>query len=542
MVVTLVAATVSATGMSPQPGSWNSGESLSLNRRLATAAEVDGIIYVFGGSPLREALDTVEAYDPMTRTWSARAPMPTARIWAYAAVVDDKIYVLGGFFDFEDYVATGAVEVYDPASDTWETGTSMPEVNWGGAVAAVDESIYVFGGIVGDPFTDHPVYSTVQIYHPATDSWSMGADMPTARGKNSAAAIDGTVYVVSGQTDGGDLVGWITPVVEAYEPASDTWREVRPVQRAREGLVTAVVDGLLYAFGGFSWNETHTGVEVVAEVEVYDPLSDVWRTATRMPNPRSGMAAAVVDGTAYLVGGLKDMFSPGLRAVDSYEPDLYTVWTEIAAHLAGAHGSTWRTDVSLANPSDELANVEFVLHTEAEDFSHIDQVGPGEQHSVVDIVGAMGVAGKGSLEIRSDQPVRATGRTYSLDGAGSHGQAAEFRTLDDGFTSGDTVWLVGLRQEEGLFRTNLSLANTGIRQAPVMVTLFSQSGDELCGFMAFVEPGQVEQHNEVLADECADAYEGWGYATALISGAGVRISASVIDSMTNDATTIVAVR
>ncbi len=137
----------------------------------------------------------------------------------------------------------------------------MPELYWGGAVAAVGEAIYVLGGLTGDPFTDHPVYSTVQIYHPATDSWSLGADMPTARGKNSGAAIDGTIYVVSGQVDGGDLVGWITPVVEAYDPASDTWREVRSLQRAREGHVTLVMDGLLYVFGGYSHNETHTDVE-----------------------------------------------------------------------------------------------------------------------------------------------------------------------------------------------------------------------------------------------------------------------------------------
>ncbi len=92
VVVALVAATVSATAIPTQPGSWNSGESLSVNRRLATAAQVNGIIYIFGGSPYSEALDLVEAYDPRTRTWSERAPMPTPRIWAYAVVVDNKIF------------------------------------------------------------------------------------------------------------------------------------------------------------------------------------------------------------------------------------------------------------------------------------------------------------------------------------------------------------------------------------------------------------------------------------------------------------------
>jgi len=58
-----------------------------------------------------------------------------------------------------------------------------------------------------------------------------------------------------------------------------------------------------------------------------------------------------------------------------------------------------------------------------------------------------------------------------------------------------------------------------------------------------LDPGQLEQRSQVFTNDCPSPDEGWGYANAyVLSGAGLQISASVIGSNTNDATTMVVQR
>jgi hypothetical protein len=115
--------------------------------------------------------------------------------------------------------------------------------------------------------------------------------------------------------------------------------------------------------------------------------------------------------------------------------------------------------------------------------------------------------------------------------------------MDAGFFKGDEAYLIGLRQEEGLFRTNVVLANTGIRDAFLLLEFFSCDGTKLGELVKTPVPVTYEQIIESFAIEGGEPNLGWGYVRVqVLEGAGVRISASVIDSRTNDATTIVAQR
>jgi len=554
VTVLLVAAAAAAT----QPGTWAAKEDLPQARWFAATAEVNGIIYTIGGystdNVTGQVCGTVVAFDPAAGLWTEKTPMPTPRGQAAVAVVDGKIYVIGGSVDGE-FTATAVVEVFDPATDRWKAlyepenieipsypkrtpaslgPRSMPTALWSPAAAVVDGKIYVIGGGTGDPLGEYSVYSTVCVYDPANNNWDTAAEMPTARTMLGASVVDDMIYAVGGLTE-----AEFSAELEVYDPATNAWTIAADMPTARDCLATAVVDGELYTFGGFDFGR------VASEVEVYTPGADSWEQSTLMPYPRWGLSAAVVGDTIYLIGGGLTNTLTASNYVDTYDPNLYTYWTEVAAHLDGAHGSQWRTDLCAANFNGELANVELVLHANTGDVHQTYTIDPSQQKSFADVVGEMGVEGKGTLEFRSDQTLRVAGRTFNEGGDGTFGQFCDFQPMDAGLFKDDEAWLIGLRQEEGLFRTNLIFANTGIRKATMFVELYRCSGGSSLHTLWVVDlmPGEVRQEIEPFAILAGEPNLGWGYAkVTVVEGAGIRISASVIDSRTNDATTIVAER
>ena len=85
----------------------------------------------------------------------------------------------------------------------------------------------------------------------------------------------------------------------------------------RTGLAAGVVNGILYAVGG------NDGVSFLGTVEAYDPATNTWTTKASMPTVRTGLATGVVNGILYAVGGNDGSF---LATVEAYDPATNT-WT-----------------------------------------------------------------------------------------------------------------------------------------------------------------------------------------------------------------------
>ncbi len=217
----------------------------------------------------------------------------------------------------------------------------------------------------------------------------------------------------------------------------------------------------------------------------------------------------------------------------------YFYWTEIAAHGAGQAGSVWRTDVTARNASSFLTNVEITLHTETGDHTYPAAIPPSAQAVFEDIVALMGVVDKGALEVCSDMPLRVNSRIYNQGPAGTFGQFMDGYMSSDGLAQGQTAELLGLRQREGEFRTNISVTNTGTAPAVVEVTLYATDATPLHTYSINVGAGIVVQDLEPFSIRAGRPDLGWGYATVrVVNGSGILSSASVIDSRTNDPTTI----
>lgn len=153
---------------------------------------------------------------------------------------------------------------------------------------------------------------------PSLGTWTSKPPMPTPRRSLAAGVVNGTLYAVGGVGQTATCCNQLQ-TVEAYNPIANTWTTMAPMPTGREGLAAGVVNGILYAVGG--WNGTKT-------IEAYDPIANVWVTKTPMPTERAYPAIGVVNGILYVVGGLG--FSGGayvpLATVDAYDPVTNT-WT-----------------------------------------------------------------------------------------------------------------------------------------------------------------------------------------------------------------------
>ena len=143
------------------------------------------------------------------------------------------------------------------------------------AAAVIDGKIYAVGGRDAQR---HDL-SSVEVYDPGSDTWTLVAPMGIARKQHGVAVLSGKLYAVGGHTDaGGD-----SNTVEAYYPATDTWSAAAPMSSLRKQFGVAVVSGKLYAVGGDAG-------EGFTSAEAFDPLKNRWEPIAAMSTPRYGHA------------------------------------------------------------------------------------------------------------------------------------------------------------------------------------------------------------------------------------------------------------
>jgi RNA polymerase sigma factor (sigma-70 family) len=262
-------------------------------------------------------------------TWARKADMLGASSGLSTGVVDGIIYAIGGTLHWPGGPYLSTVVAYDPAKDAWTEKANMPTGRRGLSTSVVDGIIYAIGGATGHRVVVD-LFSTVEAYDPAKDTWTKKAGMPTARTCLSTSVVDGIIYAIGGS--GGDC-GLGDSIVEAYDPAADTWTTKADMPTRRYWLTTSVVNGIIYAIGG--WIDGEDG-ERVSAVEAYDPAMDTWTKKADMPNGgRAALSARTVNGYIYAIGGWDvaatdtvEKFDPGSIAVKP-TGKLPTKWGEV---------------------------------------------------------------------------------------------------------------------------------------------------------------------------------------------------------------------
>jgi hypothetical protein len=224
-------------------------------------------------------------------------------------------------------------------------------------------------------------------------------------------------------------------------------------------------------------------------------------------------------------------------------------WVPVASHAAGASSSQWRTDLGVLNPGDAVANVELRFHAAGGVVSSATSVGAGVQSILADVVGQLGGTGTAALEVLSDQAVVVTSRTYNLvsdtaacSAGGTLGQDYASFAAGEGLAAGQSAWL-GQLTENAQYRTNITLTNTGSAAARAIITLYDGSGAQVGSYAVDLAAGEWKQENRPFAAKAGQSSLVRGYAKVTVTaGSGVLAHASVVDNVTNDPTTVPALR
>jgi len=251
-----------------------------------------------------------------------------------------------------------------------------------------------------------------------------------------------------------------------------------------------------------------------------------------------GINAAILNppagGSTAIGGGAGN----GAGAVSCTSP--YVYWAEAVGHAPGVNGSQWRTDLVARNLAASNASLKFVFHKADGNLEGTNTIAGGGQKAFEDVAALLGATSAiGSLEICSDQPLLVAGRTFNAAAAGTFGQNFDGYVADLGYTAGQTVSLIGMRQKSDLFRSNLSVTNGGTTEAQVAITLFDAGGKPLTTYNLTVPAGLVVQDPEPFKNRASVPDVDWGFATVtVLKGTNIRTSASLIDSKTNDPSTI----
>jgi len=188
-------------------------------------------------------------------------------------------------------------------------------------MVAAQGKLYLIGGVDASASAPHElmmmgsnqkaVLNTVEVYNPATNTWSTVAPMLTPRSKHEAVYSEGYIYVTGGECpihqnpayqdvrpQGKksyleDLTG--LDGAERYSLATNKWEKL-PNLALGPRLCHASADfrGKIYVIGGVG----PTKSKLHKNCEVYNPQSNVWQQALSLKSGRFGFPAVTVDTSA----------------------------------------------------------------------------------------------------------------------------------------------------------------------------------------------------------------------------------------------------
>ncbi len=127
-----------------QLNKWSTVADMNSVRVDASAAVINGCIYVAGGGGGKSVLRSVERYKPETDTWREVAPMTTQRHLFTLTSFAGRLWAIGGLDG--DSQPLSSCESYDPVTDTWREEALMKEGRCFHAAIKFNEELYVIGG------------------------------------------------------------------------------------------------------------------------------------------------------------------------------------------------------------------------------------------------------------------------------------------------------------------------------------------------------------------------------------------------------------
>jgi len=256
------------------------------------AEEADGgFTALQDGRVLLAGRDGAQVYDPATETWTVTGPMARDEgLDTYTVLQDGRVLVAGD----------DRAQLYDPVSGTW-TATRKKD-NHGYAAAATllsDGKVLVAGGMTFSLPDNYDRLDLAEVYDPVTESWSTIANMH-AKTRPVAAFLqpDGKVLVVGSTYL---PTSSVVSAVEVYDPATGTWTALPVGPGIGYTHASLLSDGTVLLTGEMDGEAD----QPACAANLYDPRTLSLTTASSMLRCGGGDRSftPLLDGTVLVAGG-----------------------------------------------------------------------------------------------------------------------------------------------------------------------------------------------------------------------------------------------
>ncbi len=297
----------------PVSGTFRATASLNTVRHGHSATLLpDGRVLVIAGYNASQGwLSSAEIYDPATGQWSITQPIFAHGVTHTATLLKDgRVLVMAGAIQSGSPGPDDRVEIFDPTTNRWEQA-ARHENTYGNHTATLlpDGRVLIAGGSVdADP----------AIYDPASDTWQPAGSLAVERCFARAVLLqDGRVLLIGGLLLPQGETG--VNSVEIYDPASNTWGQAAPLAQARfKHTGTLLPDGRVLVTGGTRlWHAAGDDPGAnLSSVEIYDPVTDTWSALPPLQQARADHTATLLpDGRVFVAGG----FVTGYATLDGAE-------------------------------------------------------------------------------------------------------------------------------------------------------------------------------------------------------------------------------
>jgi len=230
------------------------------------------------------------------------------------AVLHNQLYIVGGCFNQglqENIHPFGFC--YNPRQDKWTTISAMVRERCRFTLTECGGKLYAVGGCSETIEMEDDV--SVEVYCPDTDNWRVSARLPGGNRSQHASVKRRERILVSGGLDHDTVLDTILE----YRPEDDKWSTLTRMPRPRADHTMILYDDMVYLVGG--WRDSGEGRVLIAEVDRYDVLADMWSVETSLPTPRFHAGVTKVGGKLFVIGGFldDDMFDRATGVTDCYD-------------------------------------------------------------------------------------------------------------------------------------------------------------------------------------------------------------------------------